>query len=195
MHHLKTAVRGRPGTSRLHPPAGARNRHHMQNDPEPGGLRWHDTPDRQDSLAKGTSTVTGQRLHCPVSIIMARTLVLSRRLARSGEIPAVVLSHLSWHFPWVRAGVPVPDQRWECALNKPAASLSSRCRCRTCAPVMDGSFLAAVVRAGLESSLAGGHDERPRPGVDEHHQVGRFHSRVTWGRACRRRPGAGRHRQ
>ena len=35
----------------------------------------------------------------------------------------MVMSHLSWHFPWVRAGVPVPDQRWECALNKPAASL------------------------------------------------------------------------
>ena len=43
-----------PGTrtSRLHPPADARNRHHMQNDPEPGKLRWQDTPDEQDSLAK-----------------------------------------------------------------------------------------------------------------------------------------------
>ncbi len=43
-----------PGTrtSRLHPLAEVRNRHHTQNDPEPGKLRWQDTPDEQDPLAK-----------------------------------------------------------------------------------------------------------------------------------------------
>lgn len=61
-------------------------------------------------------------------------------------------------------------------------------------PIVGGSSLAATAWAGLESSLADGHDE-PHPGVDEHHRVGRFHSWLTWGRACRRHPRAGRHRQ
>ena len=43
-----------PGTrtSGLHPLVDVRNRHHIQNDPEPGKLRWQDTPDEQDPLAK-----------------------------------------------------------------------------------------------------------------------------------------------
>ena len=42
-----------PGTSGLHPPGRSRqNGHHIRDDPEPGKLRWQDTPDEQDPLAK-----------------------------------------------------------------------------------------------------------------------------------------------
>ena len=59
-----------------------------------------------------------------------------------------------------------------------------------------GSFLAAAALVRLEPSSAGGHDERPGPGVDEHDQVRqfRFHPRVTWERTCRRHWEAGWHR-
>ena len=53
----------------------------MQNDPEPGKLRWQDTPDEQDSLAKrkinchGTIGLQRRQIHrrprhCPVSLKM-----------------------------------------------------------------------------------------------------------------------------
>src|SRR4249920_882669 len=43
-----------PGTSRLHPPDRSRqNGHHIRDDPEPGKLRWQDTPDEQDSMSIG----------------------------------------------------------------------------------------------------------------------------------------------
>src|SRR5271166_133496 len=43
-----------PGTSGLHPPGRSRqNGHHIRDDPEPGKLRWQDTPDEQDSMSMG----------------------------------------------------------------------------------------------------------------------------------------------
>ena len=41
------------GTSGLRLPGRSRqNGHHTRDDPEPGKLRWQDTPDEQDPLAK-----------------------------------------------------------------------------------------------------------------------------------------------
>src|SRR5260370_34487567 len=42
------------GTSELRPPRRSRqNGHHIRDDPEPGKLRWQDTPDEQDSMSIG----------------------------------------------------------------------------------------------------------------------------------------------
>jgi hypothetical protein len=53
----------KPATRKLRRHGGGlQNRQHTQDHPEPGKLRWQDTPNEQDSVTKGRSTVTGQDL-------------------------------------------------------------------------------------------------------------------------------------
>jgi hypothetical protein len=41
-----------PGNRRLPTLSGSRHRHHTEDDPDLGKIRWQDTPDEQDSLTR-----------------------------------------------------------------------------------------------------------------------------------------------
>src|SRR5208337_1810505 len=89
-----------PGTSELHPPRRSRqNGHHIRDDPEPGKLRWQDTPDEQDSMSIGKiicqRTATFSSLSClievgPVSLNLAdagkAVMLIATAVAQAREV-------------------------------------------------------------------------------------------------------------
>ena len=64
------------GTSGLHPPGRSpQNGHHIRDDPEPGKLRWRDTPDEQDPLAKRKINCHRTRSMSVSSVVLCKARV------------------------------------------------------------------------------------------------------------------------